>query len=285
MKLTRENYYSAEADREYWSCSQYQDFERCEAAALAKIDGRWEEEPTEALLAGNYLHTALESPEAHAAFIATNEPQIYTKQGKLRAPFEQAEKMLSALREDDFIAEWINRPGDVEKIITGRLFGRYPWKIRLDKYFPHERKPIIVDWKTAADIHRLDWNETTRQRESFVRAYGYLMRAAVYLEIEKQRAGRETDAEFFLVAVSKQDPPDKAIIALTGSSRQELDYELERIKRKIEYFDAIKSRRIPAKRCERCAYCRSTKQMSASKILHYTELDGPVIDEQEARYE
>ena len=67
MLLTRDNYYTPEADQEYFSCSQYQSFCECEAKAMAKIEGRWQDEPTEALLVGNYFHTYFEGPEAEVS--------------------------------------------------------------------------------------------------------------------------------------------------------------------------------------------------------------------------
>lgn len=56
MQLTRDNYYTPEADWEYMSCSQYQGFLQCEAAQMAKLEGRWKGEDTEAFLVGNYRH-------------------------------------------------------------------------------------------------------------------------------------------------------------------------------------------------------------------------------------
>lgn len=284
FKLTPENYYTPEADRAYMSCSQYQDFMRCEAAAKAKLDGRWKEEPTEALLVGQYFHSHMEGPEAHAAFVEEHKEQILTKSGKPRAAFQKADDMIRAAEEDPFISEWIKRPGEVEKIMTGELYGT-PWKIRLDKYFPHKTRPIIVDWKTVADIYRQDWNEEAHQRQSFVRSYGYLFRAAVYLEIERQNAGRDNDAQFFLVCISKQDPPDKAIISLTGGERQELDMELDKIRENIWHINQIKEGVHAPKRCGHCEYCRATKKLTAGRIIHYTELDPGLEPEQEADYD
>ena len=55
--LTDENYYSREADIHYMSCSQYQSFEKCEAAAIAKLRGLWQpEETSDALFQGQYFH-------------------------------------------------------------------------------------------------------------------------------------------------------------------------------------------------------------------------------------
>lgn len=54
MKLTDENYYSVEADKDFMSCSQYQAFMECEAKQMAKLQGRWVDEPKEAFIVGNY---------------------------------------------------------------------------------------------------------------------------------------------------------------------------------------------------------------------------------------
>ena len=42
MTLTNENYYSNETNREYMSVSQYKQFQKCEAAAMAQIKGEWQ---------------------------------------------------------------------------------------------------------------------------------------------------------------------------------------------------------------------------------------------------
>ena len=96
MQLSSENYYSLEADREYMSCSQFEDFLSCEAAAVAKIRGKYEPKKSKAFIVGNYFHTAFEGPTAHAAFIKENYDDIFTKNGKLRADFERADMMIEA---------------------------------------------------------------------------------------------------------------------------------------------------------------------------------------------
>ena len=56
MVLTAENYYSQEANLEYMSVSQFKDFSgtygkmACEFEAVEKLHGRWEEEPSTAML-------------------------------------------------------------------------------------------------------------------------------------------------------------------------------------------------------------------------------------------
>lgn len=272
MELTRDNYYSAEADWEYMSCSQFQAWNECEARELAKLQGRWEDEEKEAFLVGNYFHTHFESSEAYKQFCDEHFDQIYktkTIKGKGGEPdtivvtgkyaaYEQADKMIAAAESDELIKLLIDMPGENEKIMSGKIFG-VPWRIRLDKYVPDGR--MIIDYKTVANIGELRWSDELHEKVTFVDAYGYMMRAAVYSEIEKQNAQSETDPTFVIIAISKQDPPDKEVLSL--NHRQRYDYELEKIHDRLVMIQAIKDGRVKPKRCGNCAYCRSTKKLYA----------------------
>lgn len=269
MELTRDNYYSLEADREYMSCSQYQGFLECEAKQLAKLQGRWTDEPSEAFAVGNYFHTYFEGPEAHEQFVKENADLIFLKQTKAeaeqgirrkRAPFEQADKMIQTAESDELIKSLIEMPGENEKIMTGKLFG-VPWRVRLDKYVPNGR--MIIDWKTCASITELRWSEELHEKVTFIDAYGYMMRAAVYSEIEKQFAGTDLDPHFIIVAISKQDYPDKEVVSL--NHRQRYDYELSKIKDRLPYIQQVKLGHMKPKRCGVCDYCRATKKLWAIK--------------------
>lgn len=278
MKLTTDNYYSLEADREYMSCSQFEDFLSCEAAAVAKIRGLYEPKKSKAFLVGNYFHTAFEGPSAHKKFIEENYDDIYTKTGKLRADFEKANTMIAAAMADEKIRQLVDMPGENEKIMTGKLFDTYPWKIRLDKYI--EKPRIILDWKTVASIRALEWNAEEGAKVSFIRNFRYLFRAACYIEIEKQFTGKDTDPAFWLACISKEEPPDKELISL--NHRQTLDFELEKVKEKIWRFSEIKAGRIMPKRCGHCAYCRQTKKLNS--VISFFELDDPAAIEREEDY-
>ncbi|MEG1564287.1 MAG: PD-(D/E)XK nuclease-like domain-containing protein [Bacteroides sp.] len=269
MELTRDNYYSCEADIEYMSCSQYQGWCECEAKQLAKLQGRWIDEPCDAFIVGNYFHTHFESPEAHEQFINENADLIFLKQTKeearlgirrLRAPFELAEKMIATAENDELISSLIALPGENEKIMHGILFG-VPWRTRLDKYVPAGR--MIIDWKTCANISELKWSNELHEKVTFIDTYGYMMRAAVYSEIEKQFAKADTDPHFIIAALSKQEPPDKEVLSL--NHRQRYDYELSKIKDRLPYIQRVKTGNTLPKRCGLCDYCRSTKKLWAIK--------------------
>lgn len=285
MKLTADNYYSVEADREYMSCSQYQDFLKCEAATMARLNGRWNPPSSEAFLVGNYFHTAMESAEAHAQFCDEHMFDIFKtsvskKTGDVEikgkyAPYEQADRMIEVCKGDPLINKLIELPGENEVIMTGELFG-VPWKIRLDKYVPLSR--LIIDWKTTADINKTEYNPITGERESFIEVYGYMMRAAVYSEIEKQFTSSEIDPDFVIVAVSKQkDWPDKGAFRL--NHRQRYDFELQAMEERMARILAVKNGSFAPKRCGVCDYCRSTKVLK--KIEPYYVLNPKFREERE----
>lgn len=274
MELTRENYYTPNADWEYMSCSQYQAWNECEARELAKLQGRWVEEEKEAFLVGNYFHTHFESPEAHEQFCNEHFDKIFktkTIKGKggmpdqtvvtgKYAPYEQADKMIAVAEGDELIRSLLDIPGENEMIMHGQLFG-VPWRIRLDKYVSDGR--MIIDYKTVANISELRWSNEMREKVTFIDAYGYMMRAAVYSEIEKQNAQSDKDPNFLIIAISKQDYPDKEVLML--NHRQRYDYELEKIKERLPMIQMIKEGRAKPKRCGFCDYCRATKKLYAIK--------------------
>lgn len=291
MELTRDNYYSAEADWDYMSCSQYQAWNECEARELAKLQGRWADEEKEAFLVGNYFHTHFESPEAHEQFCKEHFDKIYktkTIKGKggnpdqtvvtgKYAPYEQADKMIAVAEADPLIRSLLDMDGENEKIMVGNI-GGVPWRVRYDKYVSSGR--MIIDYKTVANISELKWSDALREKVTFIDAYGYMMRAAVYSEVEKQNAGSTEDAHFIIIAISKQDYPDKEVLRL--NHRQRYDYELDQIKKRLPMIQAIKEGRVKPKRCGCCDYCRATKQLYA--IKPYYALMPDFREEKEDEY-
>lgn len=276
--LTDDNYYSPEANRAYFSCSQYEEFERCEAAALAHVEGRWAPAETDAFFLGKYFHSYFEGEDAFEKFC--REPENFdrifkTKTTKSRgteitgkyANILQIDEMIKAAEEDPAIKKLIDMPGETEVSMHGKLFGKYPWKIRLDKHI--ESMHLIIDWKTVANIRELQYEPAKGKRVSFVESYNYMFRAAIYTEIYKEFMGTDKTPLFWLVCLSKQNPPDKEIINLTHPQRYEL--ELEKVSQKITRYQAIKDGIVPPKRCGTCPYCRASKVLG--RAIDYWELD------------
>lgn len=266
FKLNKANYYSNDANWHYQSATQFKGFMACEAAELAQLKGEWEprRDPT-ALLVGNYLHSYFESPAAHQEFLDEH-PEIIATTGKNRgqpkAPYQQADKMIDTLRND----ETFNRlyRGEKEAIVTGTI-GGVEWMGKLDCFGSGKFKDgtrFFLDIKTTQDIYKKRWVEDNGEYGSFIEAYRYPLQMAVYQELIRQQY--KVEAVPLIVAVSKQDPPDKAIVSIPQDL---LDYWLRRIKEEQPRIEAVKNGEVEPKRCGHCEYCRTTK-----KITEITEL-------------
>lgn len=94
MQLTSENYYSQEANQEYMSVSGYKDFAGtygkmpCEFYGMEKLNGRWEDEKSTALLVGSYVDSYFEGSLEQ---FKKDNPEIFTQKGELKANFKQAD--------------------------------------------------------------------------------------------------------------------------------------------------------------------------------------------------
>lgn len=256
-KLTQANYYENWTDHAWMSPTLFKRFLACEAEALAELQGKWKPNMDKtALVVGNWLHSYFESQEAHAKFVDDHPEAISSRgatKGHLKKQFQVAESMIEALSDDhDFNLLY---QGKKEVIVTGEI-GGYPWKGKVDCL--NLEQGYFVDLKTTADIYKGFWNPETREREPFVYAYNYQLQMVVYEELIRQRFG--VDCKPYIVAVSKQDPPDKQAIDLPS---YRLTNAMEQIIEAQPHIqDVIKGEAEPT-RCEHCAYCRYTKDLDS----------------------
>ena len=263
MQLNRQNYHSQEANAVYMSNSQYKGFLECEAKQMAKLIGAYIEETSDAFLVGSYVHSW--SEVCRDEFISEH-PEMFLKNKKeLKAPFRLADDMIYTLEKDPLCMYMLE--GQKEVILTAEFAGT-PWKVMLDAYNVDRRR--IVDLKTTKSIREKTWDNEVREKVSFIEQYKYILQAAIYCEIERLAAGRsEGDIfDFYMVAVSKQEPPDKEVIDLRDPERYY--YELEQVKVNMPRILAIKSGQEVPIRCEKCDFCRNTRKLTGA--IHYTEL-------------
>lgn len=261
MKLTKSNYYSHDTDFQYMSFSVFKDFEKCEAATLAKLKGDWE--PTsnpEPLLVGNYVHSYFESPEAHQEFVEANKSEMISTRGKtkgqLKSSYKVADDMIKALSEDDFF-NYVYMPGEKEVIVTGELFG-HQWKGKIDSLCLD--RGYFCDLKTVDDFHKGHWNPELRQKVNFVEDRGYHMQAAIYQELIRQTF--DVDCQPYIFGVSKQPIPDKIAISFDGDGQFLMQSALEKIKTDQDRFWCVLMGEEPPKACGKCEYCRQGKQLA-----------------------
>lgn len=233
LKLTNKNYYSLKANQEFMSVSQYKQFVKCEAAAMAQIRGEWEIPKTTALLVGSYIDSWFEGTLED---FCQNTPEIYRRDGALRSDFVQAEQIIEFLKKDRLFMRYMS--GRKQIIKSGELFGA-PWKIKMDSY--HRDK--IVDLKIMANMSPI-------AGEPFVTHWGYDLQMAIYSAIEGH------DLPTYLAVATKEDPPDKELISVPKWRRVEL---LKDVERHMPRILAVKNGKVPPNRCGRCPYCRATK--------------------------
>lgn len=264
MKLDASNYYSLEANRAYMSVSQLKQFCKCEACAMALLKGEYKEPDEDCLLIGSYVHDAVESPEALERFKA-EKPQIFSSKGptkgELKSDYKNADRMVQTLRDDELCSMMLQ--GMNEQIVTAELFG-VMWKAKIDILAPDEGR--IVDLKTVKSIRERYYNAEKGRYESFVEAYGYCLQMAVYSELERIYSARTERLEPYIVAVSKEDIPDKAVICF---DEQTMEEQLEIVRLKLSRVLAVKEGREAPKRCGKCRYCRKTGKAT---IIHYMNL-------------
>lgn len=271
MELTAENYYSPEANQAYFSVSQIKSMMECEAKAVAEMNGEYVRDKSSALLVGGYID-AYFSGELEA-FKAAN-PEIFTKKGELRADYAKAEEIIARIEREPLADAMLS--GEKQKIVTGRI-GGFPFKAKLDCYLNRElvreignqfdgmgnllmEHGAIVDLKIMKDFEPM--YKAEEGRLSFVEYWGYDLQMAVYQELMRQNTGHQLPC--YILAASKQDPPDITLIQIP---QDVMDYHIERLLRKISFMADVKEGTAPQYRCEKCAYCRQTKRLDAASIL------------------
>lgn len=264
MKPTKDNYFSLEADKEYFSVSQYKSFYECEAKTMAKLEGKWIDPPNDNFTIGSYVHLWNENGDLEK--FKEQHPEMFSSKGptkgELKSNFQIVNKMINTLKNDPMIEKV--REGEKEVIMTGELFG-VPWKIMIDIYNPS--KGYFADLKTTQNIYKKYWNDDIRQHQNFIQYYDYLLQMAIYAEIEKQNRNSNDYLQPHIIAVSKEEIPDKAVI-LIGT--EFIKDKLIDVKNLLPRFIRVKNGEQEPYRCEKCDYCRSTKKIH--EIIHYLDL-------------
>lgn len=251
--LTKDNYYSLEADQRYMSVHQYLNFsghmgvQGCEAHAMAKLNGEWEDETTSAMLIGSYVDSYFEGTMDE--FIKEH-PDCFTKKGDLKAEYKRANKMIGRCEDDPYFMQYLS--GEKQTIMTGYLFGA-EWKIKMDSYIPGK---AIVDLKTSADIHK-QWKVLDYGWVSFVEYWGYTVQLAVYQKIVEINTGKKLPC--YIAAVTKEDSPEIKIIYI---DQMALDHALNEVEMNMASVLAVKNGEAEPIRCERCDYCKTTEVLT-----------------------
>lgn len=248
MKLNNTNYFGKKANNEYMSYSQFKDFIKCPACAMAKIKGEWKDEYTDSLLIGSYVDSWLDGKldkfkEFH--------PEIFnSRTGELKASFKQAEELCDIIKEDDYLYKLLK--GKRQKIMTGYIAG-VPFKIKIDSL--HD--DMIVDGKVLKDCEDC-WIDG---KYPFYMANRYDLQGAIYQAIVQQNVGKKLP--FVLGIVTKEKVPDKRLIKIQDAILEDAKNE---VIAKAPIFQEMKIGKIEPYRCEHCDFCKATKKLDKNSI-------------------
>lgn len=245
MKLTNRNYYGPKANSEFFSVSQYKDFLKCPAMAMAKLRGEYEPEYGRALLLGSYVDEMLTGTKrSQEKFIEENRNELFKNNGEPYADVAQADETVKMVKKQPLMMKYLG--GKHQKIMTGEIEG-VAFKIKMDSYQPGE---YIADLKYMASLR------SPNLFEPMIKYWGYDLQAACYQEIVRQNTGERLP--FFFVVATKEKP---AHLAVGEISQWNMDEALETVKKNIVRFQKIKNGEIEPERCEDygCDYCTSTK--------------------------
>jgi hypothetical protein len=256
----------------YMSVSSYKNYLDCEAMALASDKGEYVRPQTNECLVGSYLHSWNEGAEALDNFKSCT-PDMFNKNGSMKAAFLFADQMIETLQNDPFCMYMLE--GLKEQIITAEMFGTM-WKIKIDTLKVDDS---IIDLKSTRSIWELQWNNFYKCKVSFLEQYNYFRQLAVYCEVERLASGRATWLTPYIVAVSKETPPDKAVISLEDNShawKQNARFsdELMLVEANLPRILQVKAGEVEPVRCGRCAYCRASS--GTTEIISYHALEDVV---------
>lgn len=254
MEITENNYFSKEVHEIYTGSTEIKDFLKCEACALAKLEGKFEEEKSKAMLVSSYIDEAVSG--TLDKFKEEN-PEIFTKQGELKADYKIAEEVLKQIYEDPMFLKYIN--GEHQVIMTGEISG-IPVKIKIDSF--HKDK-CIVDLKAMANLE-LIWNDKTHLKENFINAYDYVLQGALYQEIVRQNTGKVLP--FIIAVCTKQKYSRRALLQIP---QEELDLKLEFLKQYLPHLQSVKQGNEEPSHCGECDYCISKEKVS--QIYYYQD--------------
>lgn len=235
-------YYDLETNKKYASVSLLKMFKDCPARTQAYLNGEYKQPTTEAMAVGSYVHAAFDGTQDDV--LEAEKDLLLTKSGKPKQAVKDADVMIQTIKDDDFMMYHLDGQKEVE--IYTEIEG-LPFKCRIDNL--NIDRGFISDIKTTRSLTHTYWDDG---KVLWLEYFDYDMQLAAYRECVKQEYG--IDVEAYIVAVTKEKLPDKAVIPLGDVY---LSKGMERLRTLINEFKQGSDRR-----CDKCDYCKYTKVVS-----------------------
>lgn len=229
-------------------------FLKCEACALAELNGEWKEEKSKSMLVSSYIDAAMS--DELVEFEQQN-PEIFTRSGDLKSDYKLAEDVFNQMQEDEMFCKYLS--GEHQVIMTGEISG-VPVKIKIDSY--HEDK-CIVDLKAMATLQP-QWSEKEHKKINFCDNYRYTLQAALYQEIVKQNTGKQLP--FIIAVCTKEKYSQRALLQI---DQDVMNTELEFLQQYLPHLQDVKQGKIEPQKCNCCNWCISKQK--TDKIWWYTD--------------
>lgn len=253
-RINNKNYFDYEHKMKYTGSSEIKAFLECEAGALAKLRGEFEDTPSKAQIVSSYIDSVI-SDELED--FKEEHPEIFLKNRELKADYKQADEVIEQMKQDEMFMKYLN--GKHQKIMTGKISG-VPVKIKMDSY--HKDK-CIVDLKCMATL-KPQWSEKDHKKINFCDEYRYTLQAALYQEIVRQNTGKRLP--FIIAVATKEKYSQRALLQI---DQEVMDRELEFLKQYLPHLQTVKQGKIEPQKCNCCNWCIS--QQKTNKIWWYND--------------
>ena len=272
--LTLNNYHSRENNNRYMSFSTFKSlaptFGGCESKGMAVLDGEVVIKVSPDMLTGSYVDAYMSG--TLEPFIEDH-PEMFSSQGKTKGQLKSVHKPQIM----DQIFNIIDNDLTISKALTGDKqdigvaeWHSVEWKYAID-CINHEQE-FITDLKIVREIYAKTWCDT--HYEFNLAHFGYFHQVALYCHLDKIANNRSRHYTPYLAVISKEDPPDKALINIFYNDEQFEDFLNEKLLNITSSLDRVISvwkRELEPIPCGACDYCR--KDLKMTKTVSYTDFE------------
>lgn len=234
--------------RDYVSFSTWNNYQRCEAAALARDKGELQFEASEAMIVSKYIEAKLIGSEEEVEKLFEEHPEIINSRTKEpKVAYLRAEKAVEEAKEDSTFMAHLKGDKQIklEGVIDGVKIMGYADNINDNRF--------ISDLKAMANLNRA-WNDENRRKVSFVEDRNYAIQGYLYTEMYRQQTGLEVP--YYLAVMTKQDPSKRVIVTFDDEAMAVAE---EKFKHGLRAIKAIRGGKLDPEFCGQCDYCNENQ--------------------------